>query len=171
MLAGLMSRWMMPFWWAACDPWATCIAKFQHFGQRQSCLLLRSTASSLSCNVSPFQQLHHNERLTFVLAELVNGTDVAWSRADVLRVPRAPDVRTLSDRLPTHSEETLSLPAAPASGLPPCTPLPCLPRRTAGRIVMGHFAANHVLPALGATSRTVSGYLAPLKHRVRHHRR
>ena len=36
MFEGLMSRWMIPFWWACCTAWQTCTNKLQPLGDRQS---------------------------------------------------------------------------------------------------------------------------------------
>jgi hypothetical protein len=65
MLLGFTSRWMTPDRCAFCNPWHTCIIRSSRL--RPEIIGKRH----------PLEQLHHDERLAVVFAQIEHGHDVA----------------------------------------------------------------------------------------------
>ena len=71
MFAGLISRWTIPAAWAASRASASCV-----LSSRTASYSRRPWIFSLALSVLSFEQLHHDEGLPVVLADLVNRADI-----------------------------------------------------------------------------------------------
>ena len=110
MLAGLMSRWMIPLVCAASSAVATCCAMIDREADRER------PPADLVGERPPFEQLHRDEGPAVVLADLVDGADVRMvERRRRPRLAREPIERAA--RLPDHVGQELERHLPPQLGV------------------------------------------------------